>query len=549
MRETISNYVTAFKGDKRKWFPFAGSKIILPEASPDLGFFLVSKATDKPELSCIPREEALKALAGAQEAKVLVLRKAPIPLALSFTSVLKDEDGNKWDVLVNGACSICNMESFLNRYGIHAVTPEMPISRVVMEAWTFSVVQPRLGDALGDVTISDLRDKNVLPATWWEIQFNKWFSERGIAFKDLSVEWKSADAARAEEERVRKLEMERIEQERNLQLEAELREAQVKACYEEEKARIERDKLLSDTERTHQLQVLELSHRKELLDAETGIENARRKAEQSALEHEVAIALLRHDLESARKAETRMSEVQNERATFTEVMAKATILLKQLGGISEPLLQQLAGKDSRQAYQAAERLSSPEFNISASTLATLGFGVEKQALVQRLANKQSCDAQAVQLLKLDFIPRDIGTAIIKALPIGRSLQFEFNSRRAGYATLLNLGTSGNVYLQVPNAMIGGQNVRVVSDKSYFVPGRDLFPWDGDYREEGPGGWEHIVGIVSDEPVIPQDILFRSTPDSPIVRLTAEEVSMLFAQLEELSPTTWSAGVLSFLVGG
>ena len=549
MHEKESHFVTAFKGEKRGWFVFAGSKIKLPEASPDLDFFRGCNATENPELSRISRDKAMKDLASDHESKVLVLRKSPMPFALAFTSILKDDEGNKWDLLLQGSCALHSLELFLNRYGVHTITSEMPVSRVIMESWIFSAVQTQVRDALVGTKASDLLDKDFLPAQWWEIQFNKWLLSGGLAFKDLSVEWKSADAARAEEERVRKLEMEHIEQERDLQLQAELREAKVKAGYLTEKARIEADRRLSETERTHQLQVLELSHRKELLDAETDIDNARRKAEQAALEHEVTIARLRHDLESARKAETRMSEVRNECATFTEVMTKATILLKQLGGISEPLLQQLASKDSTQAYQAAERLSSPEFNISASTLATLGFGVEKQALVQRLAKKQSCDAQAVRLLKLDFITRDIGTAKINALPIGRSLQFEFNSRRAGYATLLNLGTSGNVYLQVPNAMIGGQNVRIVSDKSYFVPGRDFFPWDGDYREEGPSGWEHIVGIVSDEPVIPQDILFRSTLDSPIVRLTAEEVSMLFSQLEDMNPSTWSAGVLSFLVGG
>jgi hypothetical protein len=60
------------------------------------------------------------------------------------------------------------------------------------------------------------------------------------------------------------------------------------------------------------------------------------------------------------------------------------------------------------------------------------------------------------------------------------------------------------------------------------------------REEGPPGWEHIVGIVSNEPVVSTDVLGRSTAEAPVVRLTPEEVALLFAKLEDSPAGTWSA---------
>ncbi len=548
MSESTTQVLQVFKGDRRRWFPLSGSKAKLPEASPDLDFFAMNGAAANPELSRVSREDAVKCLARNQDAKVLALRKSPASFALSFAGIVRDGDGNGWDLLLEGSCTVSDIHDFLARYGAEAITPETQISKSLLESWLAGTVQTQVKDAVVGSTIEDLRDKESLPARWWETQFNKWLSTSGLAIKITSARWESADAVRAEVERLREREMERIAGERDRQLQAELREAKVQTDYEKEKARIEADRKLSEAERTHQLQVLELRHRKELLAAETEIENARRTAEQAALEHEVAVARLRKDLESASKAETRMAEAQEQHDALAAALTKATAVLDQLGRISEPLLAQLAGRDEKVANQAAERLVSPEFGISASALAALGFGVANQALVQRLSGKQTADGKCVLLSKADLTTRDIGAAKVKALPIGRSLQFKIESRRAGYLTLLNLGTSGAVYVHVPNAMIGGRNVRIVEGKTYYVPGQELFPWEWDYREEGPAGWEHIVGIVSDEPVIAADILSSSSIEAPIIRLTPEEVGRVCAKLEEMPSASWSSGVLSFLVG-
>jgi hypothetical protein len=548
MSESTNTILQAFKGDKRRWYAVAGSKVKLPEASADVDFFKVTGPTANPELSRVSRADAMKCLVRNQGVKVLVLRKVPAHFALSFPGIVKDGEGNGWDLLLDGSCSVRDIRDFLARYGVDAVTPETPVSKTLLESWLAGTVRTQVKDALVGSAIGDLRDKDSLPARWWETQFNKWLSPAGLSMRVVSARWASADAARAEEERLREREMQRMAQEWERQRQAESREARAEADYEKEKARIETDRELTESDRTHQREVLELRHRKEVLAAEAEIENARRASELAALEHEVALARLRKDLGSASKAETRLAEAHSQHDALSAALAKATAVLDQLSRIGEPLLQQLVNTDTKRAHQAAERLVSPEFGISASALAAMGFGVANQALVQTLTGKQTADGQAVLLSKADLATRDIGTAKVKALPIGRSLQFKLVSQRAGYVTLLNLGTSGAVFLHVPNAMIGKQNVRVMEGRPYFVPGEELFPWAWDYREEGPAGWEHIVGIVSDAPVIAADILARSSAESPIVRLTPEEVGLLFAKLEDMPAEKWSSGVLSFLVG-
>ena len=342
--------------------------------------------------------------------------------------------------------------------------------------------------------------------------------------------------------------MEKIEQERECERQSEIREIEARAAYKREKNRIEQDVKLSEAEKAHQLQVLEVRHRKELLEAEAEVEAAGKARERAALEHEVAVAKLKNDLTAVASAEARQTELAEREERIADALAKAQEAIDRLAGISEPLLQQLADQTEKNGYQAAERLVSPEFGFSAAQLAALGFDVGRQSLVEFLTDKAKQDGDALELKKQDLVTRDIGTAKVKALPIGKSLQFKLESKRAGFITVLNLGTSGTAYVHVPNGLIADKNIRIADGKSYLIPGKELFPWQWDYREEGPAGWEHIIGIVSDGPLLPESITGRSTTEAPIVKLTPEELDGLFTTLNDFPPQSWSAGVLSFLVG-
>ena len=232
-----------------------------------------------------------------------------------------------------------------------------------------------------------------------------------------------------------------------------------------------------------------------------------------------------------------------------------------LPGCREIFFHSLPGRNAKTANTAAERLVSPEFNVPTSVLTRLGYHVEQQTLVESLRKKAQVDGEPVRIRKMALVTReikaatrDIGTVKVRALPINTSLQFEFSTAKAGCVTLLNLGTSGALYVHVPNAYIGVHGARAESGRAYSVPGPELLPWEAlqqhglDYVEVGPPGWEHLVVLVSEKPLLTAEILARASGDSPFVKLDADEIAGMCERLSEQADDQWSAGVLSFLVG-
>jgi len=155
---------------------------------------------------------------------------------------------------------------------------------------------------------------------------------------------------------------------------------------------------------------------------------------------------------------------------------------------------------------------------------------------------------------LRLTTRDIGTKRVDALPINSSLQFEFTAPRDGHVTVLNLGTSGAMYLHVPNVHCPVGQAVVVKGETYPIPGPHLLPWDRlnaaglEYIEAGPPGWEHVVVLLCDKPLLDKGTVLRSSPGSPLVRLTPEEFEGVCERLSSTGPSEWLAGALSFLVG-
>jgi hypothetical protein len=116
-------------------------------------------------------------------------------------------------------------------------------------------------------------------------------------------------------------------------------------------------------------------------------------------------------------------------------------------------------------------------------------------------------------------------------------------------TLLNIGTSGAVFLHAPNVFAGLEAAQAFAGGRYAVPGPEFLPRGKiqGYFEGGPSGWEHLAAIISDQPIIPEDWIGRSSVSEPIVKLGESDVAALYESLCELEPNSWSAGVLSFFV--
>lgn len=475
------------------------------------------------------------------------------PFSALFSKAVTDEHGHAWDVRFVGRLSVSDSRLFLSSFALGLASPGTPLFPAIVETWVVQRVASRVKDALREYSLVDLRDDQALPPSWWEKKLRVWLEDFGLSAQVRELVWSSAQAEAAEAEAARQRDLEGLVRARQREREVELGEIKARTEYEKQKQDLEADWKLSEQEREHRLQLLEKQRRKELILAETEIENARRDAERAALEHDATLARLRHDSQAAKTIQEREEEARQRHAEVMRELDGLTSTLQQLATLPGNLLAQLSDRNAARSNAAAERLVSPEFGLQAQALAGLGFQVERQGLVERFRQKTREDGAAVRVRKPELVTRDIGTARVKGLPVNTPLQFEFFTRQAGYALVLNLGTSGAVYIHAPNAFVSQEQARVYSGQTCRIPGPELLPWDDllrlglDYVEAGPPGWEHIAVVVSESPLAPAHVLARADATMPFVRLTSREVRDLFATLDNEPPGTWSAGVLSFLV--
>ncbi len=524
----------------------------VPQLRPDAHLYASAPRPDGiREFTRITVAAELPALAGAVLFYHVSLAAAPF--APTFSAAVNDSQNRPWDCRLAGRVSVTDSRRFLESFAATIAAPNSPLTAALAESWFAHRIAPNVRDAIRAYALEDLRDKHALPPAWWEKQLAAWLADFGITVRIEEVAWSSAQAAAAEADAARQRDLAHVAQARQEEHEAQLREAAARAAYELRKKQIENDQTLSAHETANQLQLLEKKHRKELIEADTQIENARRDAEKAALAHERELARLRQDITAVQQSQERARQAETQHTAILEELRGFTATLAKLSDLPDHLLAKLADRDAHTAHAAAERIVSPEFNLSASTLAGMGFHTQQQSLLEHLRAHAAADGHPISIRKTDLVTRDIGTARVHALPINTTLQFQFTTARAGFVTLLNIGTSGNVYVHVPNAYTPLARTQVPAG-AYAVPGPELLPWDRlqqlglDYLEVGPPGWEHLVVLVSDRPLLPAHTLAHASPENPFIKLTLPDLSQLCAAINAAPPDTWSAGVLSFLVG-
>ena len=154
----------------------------------------------------------------------------------------------------------------------------------------------------------------------------------------------------------------------------------MEAEHERKKAEIEGTK----EQQVRQREILEKQHAVELIELNTKIENARRAAEKAALEHELTMAGLRADRGAERKVKERESQSDNR---HKEVLDE----LREMQSSGPPARRSPCstfGSGCRKCQSGGRALVSPEFNVSPSALARLGYHVDRQSLVQFRGTKR-----------------------------------------------------------------------------------------------------------------------------------------------------------------
>ncbi len=98
-----------------------------------------------------------------------------------------------------------------------------------------------------------------------------------------------------------------------------------------------------------------------------------------------------------------------------------------------------------------------------------------------------------------------------------------------------------------------KSAQVAAGGVYWIPGPGLLPPNEllanglDFMETGPAGWEYLVVIVSDQPLIAPEVVNCSRPGLPMVQLSLERLDAIGARLESWPPSSWSAAVRKFYV--
>ena len=532
-----------------RWFGFVAPRLKVPEAEPHADLFLQERLADGTrDLRRIATHDGNPVTAAGTDAVLIRVHTAGLPLTLPFVAVTKDAAGHAADLCLTGQWCVADAGTFLRRFGADWLSAGARVPRQVVESWMVNHIRHVVLDEVGRFSYEDHCHRHALPLPWWQGHVNEWLADCGVTVQVAEVRWESLGARAAEADRRRQEDLARLEAERGRQREAERREAAAQAAYEDEKARLEADRQMSDAERRHRLQMLELGRVRKRIEAETAIEEARRAAERAARGHETVMA----DPGGRAESPSRLEEAERRHAQVCERLDKALETLANLAALPGQMIQNLGRPDGRAAFQSRERLVG-ELGFTPHEIAALGYSMTPQLIVQQFRDKGAADGQPIVIEKQEMRSRDIGTARIKALPVDTSLEFTFRTRRGGFVTMLNVGTSGAICLHVPNAYVAPGDARAEAGRGYSVPGPELLPHDCllryglDYCEKGPPGWEHIAVIVSDQPLADAKVLDRGRDDAPLVELTPQEVLGLCRRLSEAKPESWSSAVLSFRV--
>lgn len=228
------------------------------------------------------------------------------------------------------------------------------------------------------------------------------------------------------------------------------------------------------------------------------------------------------------------------------------------------LFQQLRSGNPAKRIAAMKELMSPAFGFSKKDLLRIAGQSELDpslTLLETLKNRNAGEGEngRVSIVKKDMEVRTRSVGIVKNASVatvskGRALNFTISSgKHAGFLTVLNIDSHGDVNLLVPNGETTDSHIdgQAKSD----IPGKPYFDSTSSLMETSDEGIEHIAAIVSEYQLLPKDVVERlaleqrnsSKETIVLLTLTDAEVLSLNNTLRRLSIEKYSVGMLSFHV--
>ena len=427
-------------------------------------------------------------------------------------SGMTSSDGTDFDLTVVATWRITKARTFLREYGLDCLKSADSVSIILLESMLAQRCRQQITDEICTVTYDALNNQDALPAKWWRTKLSQWIDLGWlelIEVKDVRYESVTADK---EAEIKKRRELQQLEEaEREQQYGHEIRLQHQQAEFENARRELEVASELSEQERQVRLEQIQLERDKAVLQDREDIEIIKLEAKKKKAGLEADIARLRHRADEAEVILRQAQQAEQRNKELLETIRKAQSERAEAAEVAKFAIQEgLAG---------GERISSSAAGVSSATMSLLGKDSGPAYLAQVFREKASTSPDSVIMRKVELRTRDIGTKKVDELAINSSLQFEFLSQRAGYATILNIGTSGNVWLQSPNAYVGIEQAKIESGRKYQIPGQLLPPEELSrhglaYLEVGPPGWEELIVIVSDKPLVTDsDIISLNTRQS------------------------------------
>ena len=467
------------------------------------------------------------------------------PLELTLAG-LRDQEETELDVTVTSTWKISDRRMFLREYGLERLLTSSAIDGALVESTLAARCRRGIAEQVRKLKYQALTSDDALPAMTLQRRLPEWVELPWLELVDVQdVRYQSAtgDKAAEAQRRQRLLALEDVERQQHRQRELAKRHEQ--AQFEQAAREIQATRELSELERQQKLQKLTAEHEQHLLGQQ-------REAELAALAHEKEKAGLIAQIEEARNRKEAADEIlrraeEIERRTEERLAAIEAARKEQAESVI--IAQVVPEKEPNMVH----RLTAAVAGMSTGAMALIGRNDGPAYLAQVFREKASATPDAVLTRMVALRTRDIATRKMDTLPINSPLQFEFMTARPGYVTVLNIGTSGNVYLQAPNAYADLHESFIEAGRRYQFPGPELLPIERlqknglQYVEAGPPGWEELIVIVSDQPLVTESDLFRSTPDCPFVGLSPDRIEQLLGGLAYMPEESWNAGALSFLV--
>jgi len=466
------------------------------------------------------------------------LQNGQIGTRLAFPELI-DSNTHPLDLTLATTWTIKDTRLFLREFALPLLAAQDTITLPALEAYLVNRLSDWVRDAIRAESYHDLKIDNVNALRWWQEMLPRWIDLDWITLVRVdSATYESPLAERmlecAKQKELMETTQAAMHRQKIVNKERERAEIELQQSLD----RIKADATLTGIEQQARAEITRLEHQAALVTAREMSAIAKLEAEKQRAEIEFEIAQIQKNQTEAEA----LAKASAEAATLaSKTMKKLKIAQKEIADTTGILKQAAA-----EGIEDFKRLAEHTAGVSASTLDITGHATPREQLLAIGREKAAFCGSEVALIKHGFTSRDLAGNRIDALSIGSRIHFTLQTARAGYVSILNIGTSGTVYLLTPNGLVPPRIAKTAAPAMVPFPGPPFFPIDNLW-ENGPPGWEDMLVIISDEPLFSPADLVTASARSPEVVITSLMMESLISRLQALEPECWSAGLLGFLV--